>query len=418
MAQEVTLIRNANIFDGTSETLQKGQSVLVEGNLIKKIGIGLKAPKGAKIIDAQGATLTPGFIDAHAHLMFQMSIPETLNADPFYFGYVATQTAKTYLMHGFTTVRDASGNSFSLKKAIDRGIVEGPRVFPSGPMISQTSGHSDHRTDAQVSAMISYEPSTLMKYDMVQLADGVPEVLKATREALRRGASQIKISVGGGTGSFADPLDVTQYTDQEIQAAVQAAADWGTYVMSHVYNDKGAQRAIKNGVRSIEHGNLLSEETFRLMMEHDVWLSPQVLVYTYHPAGYTDDQKNKHDEAFDGIDGMFKAAKKLNFQNIAFGTDVITDPEKLKEINNEFALRTQWFEPIDILRQATSNSARLLALSGPRNPYGKIGLIQEGAMADILLINGNPLQDIKILTKPQENLLLIMKDGKVYKNIL
>jgi imidazolonepropionase-like amidohydrolase len=418
LAQEATLIRNANIFDGSNETLKKGQSVLVEGNLIKKIGVHVKAPRGAQVIDAQGKTLMPGFIDAHAHLMFQMSIPETLNADPFYYGYVATQTAETYLMHGVTTVRDASGNCFSLKKAIDRGIVVGPRVFPSGPMISQTSGHSDHRTDAQVSAMIAYEPSTLMKYDMVQLADGVPEVLKATREALRRGASQIKISVGGGTGSFADPLDVTQYTDEEIQAAVEAAADWGTYVMSHVYNDKGAQRAIKNGVKSIEHGNLLSEETFRLMEEHDVWLSPQVLVYTYHPAGYTDDQKAKHDLAYSGIDAMFKAAKKTGFKNIAFGTDVITDPEKLKLINNEFELRTQWFESIEILRQATSYSARLLALSGNRNPYGKIGVIEEGAMADILLINGNPLQDIKILTKPQENLLLIMKDGKVYKNIL
>jgi len=267
------LITNVKIFDGKSKKLTPRMSVLVEGNKIAKIGSDIKAPDGAEVIDANGRTMTPGFIDAHAHIMFQMSIGEAMNSDEYYWAYVATKSAGLYLNSGFTTIRDASGNSFSLKKAIDRGIIVGPRIYPSGPMISQTSGHSDHRTDAQKSAMVADEPSTFVKYDMVQIADGRAEVLIAVREALRRGASQIKIAVGGGTGSYADPLDVTQYTDDEIRAAVEAAADWGTYVMAHAYNSKGIRRAIKNGVKSIEHGNLIDQPTMKLMKKKGIWLS-------------------------------------------------------------------------------------------------------------------------------------------------
>lgn len=413
------LITNAKIFDGKSEKLTPAMSVLIEGNKIAKIGKEIKAPQGAHVIDANGRTMTPGFIDAHAHVMLQMSIAEAMFSDEYYYAYVATKSSELYLNSGFTTIRDVGGNTFSLKKAIDRGIVVGPRIYPSGPMISQTSGHSDHRTDAQRSAMIADEPSTFMKYDMVQIADGRAEVLKAAREALRRGACQIKIAVGGGTGSYADPMDVTQYTPDEIRAAVEAAADWGTYVAAHVYNVDGIRRAIENGVKTIEHGNLIDEPTMKLMKEKGIWLSPQVIVYTYYPNGYTEDQKAKHDQAFAGIDNMFKIAKKIGLKKIAFGSDIITDPVMLNRINEEFVHRTKWFSPAEILRQATSSSAEMLAMSGPRNPYpGKLGVIEEGALADILLINGNPLKDISILTKPKENLVLIMKDGKIFKNTI
>lgn len=388
-------------------------------NKIKQIGTIIDAPKTATVIDAGGRVMTPGFIDSHSHLMFQLSFGEAFSSDEFYWAYVSTQAARIYLDNGFTTVREVAGNSFSLKKAIDRGVVAGPRVYPSGPMISQTSGHSDHRTDAQKSAMIAHEPSIPMKYDMVQLADGRAEVLKSVREALRRGASQIKISVGGGTGSYADSLDTTQYTDDEIRAAVEAAADWNTYVTAHVYNADGIRRAVENGVKCIEYGNLIDEPTLKLMKKKGVWLSPQVIVYTYHPLGYTDDQKAKHDEAYAGIDNMFKTAKKIGFDKIAFGSDIITDLGMLKRINEEFVHRTEWFTPVEILRQATSKSAELMALSGPRNPYpGKLGVIEEGAYADLLLVEGNPLDNIEVLTQPEENLVLIMKDGMIYKNTI
>ena len=413
------LITNARVFDGHDDKLTEPMSVLIEGNKIKQIGVTIDAPETAKVIDAGGRVMTPGFIDSHSHLMFQLSFGEAFSSDEFYWAYVATQAAKVYLDNGFTTVREVAGNSFSLKKAIDRGIVAGPRIYPSGPMISQTSGHSDHRTDAQKSSMIADEPSIPMKFDMVQLADGRAEVLKTVREALRRGASQIKIAVGGGTGSYADPLDTTQYTDDEIRAAVEAAEDWNTYVTAHVYNPDGIRRAVENGVKCIEHGNLADEPTLKLMKDKGVWLSPQVIVYTYHPLGYTDDQKAKHDEAYAGIDNLFKAVKKIGFDKIAFGSDIITDLEMLKRINEEFLYRTEWFSPAEVLRQATSRSGELMALSGPRNPYpGKLGVIEEGAYADLLLINGNPLEDLSILTSPENNLALIMKDGKIYKNTI
>lgn len=223
-AEGAILIENARIFDGTRAELADGMSVLVRGNRIERIAASIDPPADATVLDAGGRVMTPGFIDCHAHLMFQMSFGEAATSDQYYYGYVATRSAETLLMSGFTTVRDVGGNSFSLKKAIDRGVVVGPRVYPSGPMISQTSGHSDHRTDADGARHLFNDPSVYMKYGHVAIADGRPEVLVVVREALRRGASQIKICVGGGTGSFADPLDVKQFT---VIAAVRGFAFGG-----------------------------------------------------------------------------------------------------------------------------------------------------------------------------------------------
>jgi len=184
-----------------------------------------------------------------------------------------------------------------------------------------------------------------------------------------------------------------------------------------VYNDRGINRAIEAGVRCIEHGNLMSEETMMLMQKKNIWLSPQVTVYTYIPSGYTAEQERKHRQAYAGIDHMFTTAKKIGFENIVCGSDIICDPERIKTLNIEFVHRLKWFTPFEILRQATSKGGELLGMSNRFNP-GTFGVIQEGALADILVINGNPLDDIEILTKPQENLVLIMKGGKVFKNIL
>ena len=417
LAQDVTLITGARIFDGVGHDLTDGQDVLIEDGMIARIAPDIAAPEGATVIDAAGRTMTPGFIDSHAHLMLQMSYGEGLNADEFYHAYISTRTARQYLMHGFTTVRDVMGNTYSLKSTIDQGIVVGPNIFPSGPMISQTSGHSDHRTPAYKPANLADEPDLFVRHFHAAIADGRPEVLQVTREALRRGSSQIKISVGGGTGSEYDPLDVIQYTEDEIRAAVEAASDWGTYVTAHVYNSDGIQRAIRAGVKSIEHGQLMDEETMKMMMENGTWLSPQVIVYTFIPLGYTEDQAAKHRQAYDGIDNMFTMAKKLGFEKIAFGSDIITDPGMIERINEEFVFRTRWFDNAEVLRQATSKSAELLSMSGLRAPYpGPFGVIEEGARADLLLINGNPLEDIEILTDYEDTLALIMKGGEIFKN--
>ncbi len=414
-----TLITNAKIFDGKSDKLTGSMSVLVEGNKITKVAKSIAAPKDASVIDAKGRVMTPGFIAMHEHIIGQMPFGDIFTQDTRYMAYVATQTVRDYLMRGYTSVRDVAGSSFSLRLAIDRGYVVGPRIYPSGPMISQTAGHADHRHNSDASALVGGTWDPMVRFGDMAVVDGVPEVLKATREALRMGASQIKIAVGGGTGSYADPLEVTEFTPEEIKAAVQAASDYGTYVMAHVYNDDGIRRAIDNGVKCIEHGNLMSEATLRYMKEKDIWLSPQVIVFTFIPHGYTEDQANKHRQAYAGIDNMFKAAKKIGYDKIVFGSDIITDPEMIRRINEEFVHRTKWFTPAEIVRQATSKGGELLAMSGPKNPYpGKLGVIEEGAYADLLLINGDPLKDISILTKPEENLALIMKDGKIYKNTI
>lgn len=413
-----TLITNVDIFDGVNEALIENANVLVKGNLIAAVSTDEIEAEGATVIDGGGRTLMPGIIGCHEHVMMQLPITTLLNSDERFIAAVATSTVETYLMNGWTSVRDASGNTFGLKKAIDQGFVVGPRIYPSGPMITQSSGHSDHRTFQKPLTNATHGvPTTGMEYFDVAVADGVPEVLKTAREAMRMGATQIKIAVGGGTGSYSDPLDVVEYRDDEIKAAVDAATDYNTYVMAHVYNDKGAQRAIRNGVISIEHGNLLSEETLQMMKDNDVWLCPQVITYTEIPKGYTDDQADKHRQAYDGIDNAFNAAQKIGYEKIGFGTDIITDPALIARMNDEFTLRTKWFSNLEILRQATSKNGEMLGLSHRFNP-GKIGVIEEGALADILLVDGNPLADISILTKPGENLVFIMKDGKVYKNTI
>lgn len=419
LAQNLILIKNARIFDGTSDKLSQTQSVLIEDNLIKQIGSSINVPKSATVIDAKGKVLTPGFIDCHVHIMVQTNFLESVSADEYYVAYVAQKMADTLLMSGFTSIRDAGGNTFSLKKAIDKGLIKGPRIYPSGTMISQTGGHADHRFDNMQSALIKFEPDPLMEGGHMAIADGKSEIMKAVRENLRRQASQIKICVGGGTGSISDPLEVTEFTSDEIKAAVDVASDFGTYVMAHVYNEAGVRRAIENGVRSIEHGNLLNKETLKLMKEKDIWLSPQVNAYTFIPDGYTPGQADKHRKAYAGLDSLFTNAKEIGFRNIVFGTDVINSPSMFYKENVEFTQRTKWFSNPEILQQATGNGGKLLALSGVLNPYPHpLGVIQVGAYADLLIHNGNPMEDLNVLLKPSDNLLLIMKDGKIYKNTL
>ncbi|WNJ17866.1 amidohydrolase family protein [Pontibacter sp. G13] len=413
-----TLIINADIFDGQHESLKKGQSVLIEGNIIKEIAPQINVSEGARIINAKGATLSPGFIGAHEHVMFQVSPADFLTADTRYFAYVATVTAETYLMNGWTSIRDASGNSFSLKRAIDEDIIPGPRIFPSGGMLSQTAGHADIRIPSNLGSFAGGPPSHAQLFGDLVVADGPDEVMKAAREQMRLGATQIKIAVGGSSLSPGDPLDVIEFTEGEIQAAVKAAEDYQTYVMAHVYTPVGIKRSIENGVKCIEHACFADRETISLMQEKGVWLSVQILGFQPSKAeGLTQAQIDQWNETTAGIDGMLKLTKELNFDKIGFGTDVVYAPDLIKTINKEFTLRTQWFSTFEIMKQATCNSGQIINLSNRMIP-GKLGVIEEGALADILLINGNPMEDLNLLLHPEENLLMIMKDGKIYKNIL
>ena len=415
------LIQNARIFDGVSENLIEGQDVLVQDGVIANIDAAIQPPEGAQIIDAGGRTMTPGFIYMHEHIMMQASSPEMIfSADDRYIAILSSRTARQYLERGITTIRDAAGNSFGLQDAIDAGVVPGPRIYPSGAMISQSSGHADHNLPSQPTKfMANGRPDKLILSGDMAIANGAPEMLLAVREQLRRGASQIKIAVGGGTGSIADPLEVTEFLPEEIRAATQAAADFQTYVMAHVYNSDGIRRAVENGVKSIEHANLVDRETLQLMKDNDVWLSPQVTVYTFIPPGFNEGQAAKHRQAFSGIDQLFTTAKEIGFENIVFGSDIISSPDQIETMLGEFEQRTKWFSNVEILRQATSKGGTLLGMSGVLNPYpGKLGVIEEGAHADLLLLDGNPLEDISVIVNYSENMDFIMKAGEIYKNTL
>jgi imidazolonepropionase-like amidohydrolase len=283
------------------------------------------------------------------------------------------------LLRGFTTARDMGGNTFSLKRAIDEGRMTGPRIYPSGGGISQTGGHGDYRPTNAVPRLHAGDAQAMERVGIMFLADGPVEVTMAAREQLRKGASQVKIPTGGGAASQTDPLDVVQFTAEEVRAAVAAAENWNTYVAAHVYNPVGIRIALESGVKSIEHANLIDEPTLDLAIKKDAWLSVQTLVFVNTPSGMDAGQTARFAQALDGLDSMFTLLKKKKYNKIAFGTDVIGDADLMARQNEEFTIRTKWFSNFEVLRQATSGNAQLLAMSGPRNPYpGKLGVIEEG----------------------------------------
>ncbi|MCT4588841.1 MAG: amidohydrolase family protein [Carboxylicivirga sp.] len=415
-----TLITNANIFDGKSEQLITGQSVLVEGNLIKKIAPSIKAPKGAEVIDAKGATLTPGFIDAHTHLAWNLGVSEHFYAPLDYQYALNLAEAENTLMRGFTTIRDVGGQVVGTKRAIDEGYFPGPRIYSSCAAIGMTTGHGDFRAPSVAPRMMGGPSETEAETaGLVMFADGVPEVLTASRMQFRKGAHFLKLFVGGAVSGMYDPLDIAEYSMEELKAAVGEAERWNTYVAVHTYTDGSTRMAIEAGVKSLEHCNLLEEETVKLAAEKDVFISAQAALFMNPaPPSFTPAQVERQQMAKEGLDKLMKACKKYNAK-VLFGTDMVASMESKKAQVTEFTLRKDWFTNAQILKQATSGNAEALELSGPRNPYpGKLGVIEEGAFADILLIKGNPLEKLEVLLEPEKNLLVIMKDGKVFKNII
>jgi imidazolonepropionase-like amidohydrolase len=322
--------------------------------------------------------------------------------------------SKAMLLRGFTAVRDVGGPSFQLKLLIDSGKVMGPRIWPSGPMISQTSGHADLRHPSEPSRRFSGKMSKAEEIWASVVADGRDEVLTAVRENLRLGASQIKIAAGGGTSSEYDPLDVTQYTLDEMKAAVDAASDWNTYVTVHAYHPKSVRRAIEAGVKVIEHGNLLDEDTLKLMAEKGIWLSGQMLVDS--TEAMDPKRREKRKPVIEGQKIVWPMAKRLGVK-LAWGTDFLFEPE-LNAQQNAYILRLKpYFTPAELLKLVTSGNAELLALSGPRTPYeGRLGVVEQGALADLILVRGDPLADIDLIGDPARNFTVIMKDGVIVKS--
>ncbi|MFV0219537.1 amidohydrolase family protein [Empedobacter falsenii] len=396
-------------------------NVLVSGQKIEKISSAkISSPNQDVVkINGGGKTLMPGLIDVHVHMVFgsltmtQMMSPDM--SEEMLMNKVGEASHKM-LMRGFTSVRDAGGPIFPLKLAIDKGKVAGPRIWPSGATISQTAGHGDFRTPDERSRRFFGKASRAEELGATFIADGRDEVLTATRENLRFGASQIKLMAGGGTSSAYDPIDVTQYTFDEMKAAVDVAEDWGTYVMVHAYTPRAVQRAVEAGVKSIEHGQMLDEETLKILAKKGVWLSLQNLMD--NNENMDEQRKEKRKPVLDGQDKVWPLAKKLGVK-LAWGTDFLFEPE-LNDEQNSYILRLQkWFTNAEILKMITQDNGELLQLSGLRSPYpGKLGVVEEQALADLILVDGNPLKDLSLIANPDKNFLVIIKDGQIYKNTI
>ncbi|AZY51895.1 metal-dependent hydrolase family protein [Bordetella avium] len=413
------IFTNLRLFDGLRSSLRDGMDVRVEHNRITDILPAGQGREGAAVVDCGGRVLMPGLIDAHWHSMLcgitQMA---AMTADPAYIHLVAAREAQHTLMRGFTSVRDAGGPSFALKRAIDEGLVHGPRIYPSGAMVSQTSGHGDFRMPYEVPS----RPDALSHFELAgvsAIADGHDEVLRRAREQLMLGASQLKLMAGGGVTSLYDPLTSVQFTEEELRAGVQAAADWGTYVMVHVYSSQGIQRALKAGVRSIEHGQLADEETARMMADHGAWWSLQPFFGDEDANPHPDPVSHaKQQQVAQGTERAYALSRQFDIKT-AWGTDILFSPQLLARHSHMLAKLTRLYAPLDLLRMATGANGELLGMSGLRNPYaGAVGTITPGALADLLVVDGDPSRDLDFLTEPQRNLRLIMKDGRVYKNSL
>jgi imidazolonepropionase-like amidohydrolase len=418
LAQQV-LIRNVAVWDGTSDAARPGTAVLIENNLIMQVGPDLDAEPDTVVIDGGGRVLMPGIIDAHIHISMPVGPAEVMASEPGYVSALSLKVARSLLMRGWTTIRDLGGPAQGIARAIDEGHADGPRIYPSAMFISQTSGHGDFRalTDPHPN-LVSSRNGFRDRYAL--LADGPAEVQRAVREALRQGATQIKLMAGGGISSEYDPLDTVQYSVEELKAAVDAAADWHTYVTVHAYTDDAVNRALDAGVKVIDHGHLLTEPTLKRMKKEGAFLSSQSFGFVRGMnIDYDSKRGRKTQQVMAGVDNMMETARKIGLP-VAFGTDAFGSLTIYENAVREFSYRLRWFESLEILRQATSHNARILALSGPRNPYpdGALGVIEPGAYADLLIVEGDPLADVSVLEDYETNIRLIMKDGKIYKNTL
>jgi imidazolonepropionase-like amidohydrolase len=410
---------NLRLFDGVSNNLRDNVAVIIVGNTINHVGY-VAEPKrieNARVIDCGGRTLMPGLIDAHWHAMLApLSLPELMSSDVGFIHLAASAEAERTLMRGFTTVRDLAGPTFALKKAIDSGLISGPRIYPSGAIISQTAGHGDFR--------FTYETprtgSSLSRFEVIgasSISDSPDAVRRATREQLMAGASQVKIAAGGGIISLYDPIDVNQSRLEEIRAAVEAAADWGTYVAAHVYLPVGIRRCLEAGVKSIEHGQLIDTETAKLLADKGAWWSLQAFLDDEHatsfPVGSVNYEKQKLVTA--GTENSYRLAKKYKIKT-AWGTDILFDAKQTSTQGEQLTKLKRWYTPTEILKQATSVNAELLKLAGHRNPYlSKLGVIEKDAYADMILVDGDPTTNISLIADPELNFKMIIKDGNIHK---
>ncbi len=417
-----TLIKNVKVWDGTSKKLSSPQDVLIEGELIKSIGKDLNANNDATVIDGNEMTMIPGLIDMHSHFCIQEGmLTGRDDYDQMTMGARAYVSMMQYLDQGFTTARSAGCNDLGIAKAINNGLLKGPRIFPSGGFLSQTGGHADTGSfNDQPGAMDDLE-----RHGFGYIVDGKTEVRRAARQNFRAGATQIKLMAGGGVASEFDPIHATQFSVEEFEAAVEVARDYGSYVLVHAYHDRSVNRAIDAGVKVIEHNFLVSEETIERMADEGVALSAQA-VMSLEAFGdpesitfFNPDQKVKAAAVNKGATQMFKWALEHDVL-IVTGGDMFGPAYNTRQADNMVWMQKVGATPYQIMKMGTSDAAEVLSWSGDMNPYkyGDLGVIKEGAYADLVLVDGNPLEQLEVLNEYQTKFKLIMKNGDIHKNII
>ena len=414
------LFTNFRLFDGTSSGLRDGLFLLVEGTRIKAVGSGTPGtPEGARVIHCGGRVIMPGLIDSHWHALFAgLPLAAALQGDTAFISLAAANEAERTLMRGFTTVRDLGGPTFALKQAIDQGLATGPRIYPCGALITSSGGHGDMRPLFEIRTAPGAPFGSIREAEGAMIADGPDFVMMRVREQLLQGASHIKVVGSGGVSTPRSPLDSVTYTEAEIRAAVNVCADWNTIVTVHAYEPKAIQRAISAGAKCIEHAHLMDDATAAMMAERGVWWSTQPFLTEEDQLPQTGEAREKMMTVFGGTDTAYKLAKKHGVKT-AFGSDLMFSRTLTRRQGLMLTHLTRWYSNAELLKQATGVNGELLALSGPRNPYpGKLGVIEHGALADLLVVDGNPLEDITLVAKPEKSFAIIMKDGTIYKNTL
>jgi len=406
------LIEDVRIFNGVDAKLTSGNVLVVDDLIVDISSDSIDAPEGAMVIAGNNRILTPGFIDLHVHL--GMHSPSAVSREhATAVGARSVAAAKFFLDHGFTTIRDAGGTHPDLARAFNSGTLYGPRVFPSGAIVSQTAGHGDWRMPHEANpAHTGGNP--YLSADNSVIADGIDATLVAVRENLKNGATQIKIMGGGGVMSDYDPIHTLQPSPAEIRAAVQAAGDWGTYVLAHAYTSEAVTRLVENGVKCIEHGLLIDEKTAKLVADNNVAISTQLVIFRSLTGldSLSEDQKGKAALVRSGQENLIKLIKKYDITT-GFSTDFIFG--LYQELPREFTERALFWSNVEVLRQATSESAEIIRLAGKLNRHGNFGEIREGWVADLLIHEGELLEDLSILSNPEANMALIMKAGEIIK---
>lgn len=405
------LLTNVRIVDPEADAISDPVDVKIEGERIAEIGEGLQRGS-CEVIDAAGRYLLPGLIDCHAHpFLADANIGRLAEVPPTLMSARAARILEGMLQRGFTTIRDAAGADWGIKKAVEDGLIKGPRMFIAGRALSQTGGHGDFRSRTDSHDVCHCEHALAFTS---RIADGIDDVRRAVREELRKGADQIKIMVSGGVSSPNDPLECNQYSPSEIAVIVEEAQRRGTYVMAHAYGADAIRVALECGVRTIEHGNMIDEPTASLAAEKSAYLVPTLVTYevladTASGLGWSTEMLEKlarvREAGIESIRICRAAGVKLGF-----GTDLLGD--SFDHQSREFLVRAQVETPAQVLHSATRVNAEILGQSG------NLGVIAAGAIADMILLDGNPLEDLTVLQEQGAHIPLIIKQGGIMKNQL